>query len=97
MTFCLCALLCMAINSPQNPPNILEAQKSSFTPPPVYTYPLDPSLYSYFALSATFFPVPSPAIFFYHDCILACAGISRNVHHSKPSKRLSVKWPRNRG
>lgn len=52
VTFFRCSLLCVAINPPQNPTNILEAQESFFMPPPVYTYSLDLSLYSYFPLSA---------------------------------------------
>ncbi len=55
------SLLSVTINPPRNPPNILEAQKS-FTPPPVYTYPLYLSLYSYFSRSATVFPCPIPLV-----------------------------------
>lgn len=69
ITFCLCSLLRVAINAPQNPPNTLEAQNSFFTPPPVYTYSFEASLNSYLSC----FPL------FFFTTTASRAGISREL------------------
>lgn len=89
LTFCLCSLICTATNPPQKPPNNLAAQKSFFTPPPVYTYLLDLSLYSY-SLSPPAFPFPIPLFLSQLHPGLCCRDYS--VRYCK--QHTWVKWPR---
>lgn len=89
LTFCLCSLICTATNPPQKPPNNLAAQKSFFTPPPVYTYLLDLSLYSH-SLSPPAFPFPIPLFLSQLHPGLCCWDYI--VRYCK--QHTWVKWPR---